>query len=253
VLDVDSSVKVASIVSISFVLVIVVGLVVLSSIFSGNDDSTLTAEGTSEMTVSPDRVSIYFNIETVGENFKEAKDKNDLIVDAFLVALIKEGFNREALQTVGLNVYEDFDWISGRRKPIGFKAVHAIKIVLDSSKMDKAGEIIDAGIDSNASLSYINFELSEERKNEYQAKAMENAARDARVKAESMATGLNKKLGKLLSVTESSFDYQPWRYYDAVDGVSAEENRESAKLAAVNIQPSEKTINARVSAVFEIR
>jgi uncharacterized protein YggE len=63
------------------------------------------------------------------------------------------------------------------------------------------GNVIDAAVDAGALVSYINFELSVERSNEYKMLVMTNASLDAKQKAEAIASGLGKTVGRLVSIT----------------------------------------------------
>ena len=86
-------------------VVLVVALVALF-LFNGNlnMDNTVTVQGMSTVKVTPDRVSVYFNIQTNGTTSKEASDRNTEIYRDLEVALLVEGFNREDIRTESFNV-----------------------------------------------------------------------------------------------------------------------------------------------------
>ncbi|MBT3405067.1 SIMPL domain-containing protein [archaeon] len=214
--------------------------------------NTVTGTGEASIKVTPDIVGVYFNVETSGTTSKEAKDANSEIVDGLITELLKQGFERKQIQTQNFNIYEDYDWTNGQRIPKGFKATHSIKVELSSENSEKIGEIIDAGVDAGARISYINFELSQELQNTHKAEAMKLAAQDAKTKANAIAEGLSEKLGNLVSTSSNDFDYQPWRLHEAV-GSGISEDAELAKEASTNIQPSEREISARVTAVFKLK
>jgi uncharacterized protein YggE len=120
---------------------------------------------------------------------------------------------------------------------------------MSTSESDKIGTAIDAGVDAGAAISYINFELSPEKQNQYKSEAIKQAAEDARIKAEALANGVDKELGKLVSVSEGSFGYDPWRVYGAVSGAS---DAAMAKEATTEIQPSEQEVSASVTVVYKL-
>jgi uncharacterized protein YggE len=126
-----------------------------------------------------------------------------------------------------------------------------LKVIVNSEETEKLGGIVDAGVDSGAGISYINFELSQESQNKYKAEAMKMAAQDAKVKAESVASGFDKKVGKLVSVGVNEFGYYPWNVYSA-SGLSIREDSAVAKETVSNIQPGEREVTARVTAVYKI-
>ena len=112
------------------------------------------------------------------------------------------------------------------------------------------GDTIDAGVNAGAGISYINFELSQDLQNRYKAEALKKATYDARVKAEGIASGLRKSLGKVVSVSSSEFKYYPWEVYRNADmAVGAEQ----AKQATTSIAPGEQEISGQVSVVFALK
>ena len=242
--------------SIAITLIIVLGIIVLTGFtyttFSVFLPSTNTITGNGEATVEaiPNLVTIYFNVETEGDTSQEATEENAEIVDDLIVNVLKLGFERKDITTSNFNVYPNYKWEDRNREEDGYKATHRIRIEMSTDYTSKIGQVIDAGVEAGAGISYINFELSQEKQNEYKAEAIKLAAEDAKIKAEALAKGLDKKLGKLISVSDSHFGYSPWRIYGA-EGASL--GVAEAKSATTNIQPGEQKISASVRAVFKIR
>lgn len=240
--------------SVQITLIVVVAVLILAGIgtylfLQGKTPSnTITVEGQATIKANPDLVTVYFRVETNGSTAQEAKDKNAEIVNKATAALEKIGIPKDKIQTENFNIYPEYDWIDGQQKFKDYKAIHSFKVILETAQIDKVGSVIDAGVDSGAMIDYINFELSTAKQNEYKAEALKQASQDAKTKAEAMALGLGKKLGKLVSVSDMGFDYYPWPIYRAVESGSVAE----AKEAVTNIMPSEKEINARVSVVYQI-
>ena len=241
----DNSVKITGMIVGAILVVAILGFYAFATMVSGE---TVSSNGVAEVKVVPDLVSVYFNVETSGDSAKEAKDANAVIVDAVVTALIKEGFARDKIVTENFNVYEDFDWTNnGQRISKGYKATHSIRVELSTD--GEIGDVIDAGIDAGAMLSYINFELSQALENEYKAEALKLAAQDARIKAEAIADGLGAKLGDVVSTSSFDFDYYPWLAYDTA---SAGGEVMGAKVAT-EIQVGERTIQGRVSVMYELK
>ena len=247
----DNSVKITAMIVFGVLIFALIGAYIFFE--SNPTKETIAALGLSTITVVPDLVSVYFNVETNETTAKEAKDANSEIIDAMTVALIKEGFEESQIETVNFNVYEDFEYVYDRytSKSIskGFKAIHSVRVKFSTKNSDKIGEVIDAGIDSGAMLSYINFELSQELENKNKAEALRLATEDARVKAEAIADGLGAELGKVVSVSTSDYRYAPFMAYD---------NTGSATLAVksaeieTSINPSDQEISAQVSVVYKL-
>lgn len=244
--------------SVSITLIIVVGILVLAgigyAIFSSNTipQNTVTGNGQATIQVTPDLVKVYFSVDTLGATSEEAKNKNSEIVDEFITAILKEGFERKDIQTQGFNIYPEYDYSKPDyvNKIKGYRATHSIVVEMSSDDSDKIGTVIDAGVDAGAGISYINFELSPEKQNQYKADAIKMAAEDAQLKAQALASGLDKEIGELLSVTQSDFGYTPWGIYRSDSGAG---DVAMAKEATTNIQPSDQSVSASVTAVFELK
>jgi len=242
----DKSVQITIIIVAAIFVLALIGYFMLSQLMPTN---IVTGNGQAQIKAMPDIVAVYFNVETEGKTASEAKDENSEIVDDMIVALLKQGFERKDIVTQNFNVYPNYNWKNGEQEIDGYKASHSIKLEMSTEDADKIGEVIDAGVDAGAGISYINFELSQEKQNEYKAQALKEATEDARIKAESIALGLGKNIGRLVSVSSSSFDYYPWRLYESVGAANVEE----AKTATTNIQPGEQEVNAAVTVVYKLK
>lgn len=241
--------------SIQITLIVVIGVIVTALIFSNGfeinrEGKTISAEGVSTIKAMPDVVSVYFNVETKAKTSENATKLNADIVDKLKINLIAQGFDEKKIQTQGFNVYPDYDWINGRQVSKGYIATHSLILKMSTDESEKIGKAIDAGVSAGAGISYINFELSQEKENEYKAEAMKLAAQDAKIKAQATASGLDKKIGDLVSVSISNFGYYPWRMYS---GSGVAEDAMLAKEEATSITPSEQEVTASVTAVFKIK
>ncbi len=244
-----SSVQITLIIVAGIILLTLILIFTLTSVFSSSKDS-LQVNGQSIIQVTPDLLTLNYNVETQGKTSKEAEDLNSDIVNELIYQVVQLGFDKADLKTQDFNIYPEYDWQSGEQKLIGYKAAHSLKIELAIDETNKAGELIDAGTNAGAGISYINFELSPELEQEYKAKAIKLAAQDAKIKVQAIAEGFDKKVGRLVSVSLSEFNYYPWRMYDAMESGGSVA---MAKEAVSNIQPSEKEITANVNAVYKLR
>jgi hypothetical protein len=245
---IDNSVKITGII-VSAVLVMF--LLVFSTFNSVAARKTVNIQGEATIDVMPDIVEIRFTVRTLADTSQEAKDENSRIVNDVVDSLIQAGIPREDIETLNLNIYEEYDWTEDGRKSKGFRATHDIRVEFGVDEYPEIGQIVDAGIDAGALLNYINFELSPELESEYTAQALELAGEDARNKAVAMASGVGGKLGKLVSVSDQTSSYYPWTVYRANNmeaGVAADKFDESTP-----IQVGERQITARISVVYEIK
>ena|SRR3989344_4222265 len=240
----NNSIAVASIIA-GAVIVVAVLVLISTGGFVSYEKDTITVQGISTVKVLPDLVSVHFNIETRGETSAEAYEKNDEIYNDLLVALLLEGFSESEIGTEYFNVYPDNYY--GNAQSNGYVAVHSVKVAFSANDSRKLASAVDAGIESGAGVSFINFELSQDLQNENKERALELASEDAKIKAEAVARGFGKSVGKLVSVSVDDYGYSPWIMYS-----SAESGGLSAKVAAQGIRPTSQDVTALVSATYKL-
>ena len=241
-------------IAITSIISAVVLVIALVSLFTGgaSANNSVTVEGISTIDATPDLMTVYYNIETKGDTSAEAKNANEVIYNKLVVQLAIEGFVSSELKTQYYNIYPNYIWNENEgQTQDGYIASHSLKLELSSEEFDKISDIIDAGVNAGAGVSSINFELSQELQNQYKAEALELASQDAKVKAEAVASGFNKQVGRLISVQVSDFGYYPWNIYAAEDSSVA--GSEGAKAATASITPGEQEITARVTATYKLR
>lgn len=229
--------------------VLIIVLIAYSFLMQLAPTNTINTQGLATISVMPDLVTINYNIETRADTASEATQKNAEILQNLEDNLEKEGFKQDKITTSNFNVREEYEWNSGNRKFKGFIASHQLKleIPISESSNEKIGDAVDAGSEAEALISYINFELTPEKQEEHKAEAIKQATQDARVKAESIAEGLGAKLGNIVSVHSSDFNYHPWIAYESVSGDSVK-----SETIGTEIQPGEKDITARITATYKI-
>jgi uncharacterized protein YggE len=210
----------------------------------------VSATGVSQIKATPDLIGVYYSIETNGTTAAIAGEKNAKISDDLITALLKLGFERKDIETQGYSVNPEYvyDYRHGTQEFVGYRASHQIIIKFPTTNTHLIGDAIDAGINSGATITYINFELSITKQNEYKTEALKQATEDARLKAQAMAIGSGKTLGRLISISSSEFNYYPYRMYDTITSANAP----VAKMEATSIQPSTQEVTAQVSVTFAL-
>jgi len=237
----------AIIITVVVIAGILAGLLVFTGRAPGKNTNTISATGNSQMTVPPDEAVVYLLIETRDASADKAKDKNAKISDDVLTALIKVGVEKKDIETENFNIYPEYNWSEGTSKIIGYIASNYMKVT--TKEFSNVGKIVDASVDAGALVNSINFELSNEKSNEYKTQALSKASQDARTKAAAIASGLGKKLGDLVSVTSSDYNYIPYPIYTRAEMATTAE----MKSVATNIQPKNLEVTATVTVSYEIR
>ncbi len=241
--------------SVQITLIVVIAAVILTVILvaalRGNSlNNTIQVNGQASTKVSPDLISVYFSVDTKGATSQLAEDANSVIVEKLKNNIVALGFKETDLTTENYAIYPEYDYSGGSQRLTGYRATHSLKIEVSAEEKSKVSSIIDAGTNAGAGISYINFELSPSLEQTAKTAAIKNASDDAKVKAEAIAEGFDKRLGRLVSVSLNEFNYSPWPIFAARDsGVSS---GAEAKTAVSGITPSNQEVSASITAVYRL-
>lgn len=230
-------------------VIIVLALGGIAGFYFTNQNSmgrTVSATGTAQMSVMPDKAIVYLSIETRNVSADDAKNMNAEISSKVLAALDRIGIAKSDIETQNYAINPEYDWGSGTQKLIGYVASNNIKI--SSNDFNNVGKIVDASVNAGALISYINFDLSTAKQNEYKKIVLANASNDAKAKAQAIAEGLGAKLGSLVSVSSSDYNYRPYPMYDKAMGSSV-----SVQEATTNISPQKLDVTGTVTVSYSIK
>ena len=201
-------------------------------------DATIRVSGESLIEVEPDVAYVYIEIETDGFTSKEAKKNNDRISEDVMEAL--EFTYVKNIETDYFNIRERY-W--GDTSIKEFVATNVIKVTTDD--IDWVGRIVDKAVNNGATgIRRVSYELSEEKEEEIERKALKEASENAYEKALAMAEGLDKEIGDLILIEESNFKYMPYRDVILEATVVEEFN--------TKIFPEDMKIRASITLVYEV-
>jgi uncharacterized protein YggE len=233
-------------------VVVAIALLMGAGVITFTKAATLSADGSAEIKALPDEVSVYLRVTQKNASAEAARDRAAEITDELQTQLIKLGIAQKDIQLENYNVYAWTEWINNRNMDKGFVVEQGI--VVKTADFGKVSGIVDAAINAGALVSYINSELSEQKVNDFKAQALEQAAKNARIKAESVASGLGKRIGGVVSVetTQEPF-YTPYPYYRATAEVAGAADIAQVKEAAANLAPTESTISANVRVTYKLK
>jgi uncharacterized protein YggE len=242
-------------VQLTLIIVAAVVLLIIGAIIYfryNSTQNTIQINGQATVHATPDLITVYFNVNTKGATSKEAEDANSLIVSRLTDSIIALGFSESDLKTESYNIYPNYDYSGGTQRITGYTATDTLKVQTSTDNKGKIGSIIDAGTNAGAGISYINFELSPSLQQQYKTQAIKQASDDARVKAEAVAAGFNKKLVRLVAVSLDQYNYYPRNIYTASSDSSGMAGGAEAKSAVASITPSESDVTASVTATYKI-
>jgi len=238
------------------VMVLLAGILVVSAFTAGvmnsnnpADQRMLSVSGNVEKKVAPDKVDIVLSVETLNKSAQKSQSDNAVIAEKVKTALQSFDSFKAEVKTVSYSVNEEFEWnkMLEKSESVGYRTVNQIQVTLNGDSISRAGTVIDAAVQAGANrVSSIAFGLSKDKELEVRKIALNEAASVAKTKAQSIAEGLGIRVGKVSSVSESSFYYVP--NYINSDFAKAE----MSGSAQTPITAGDVSVSASVSVAFDI-
>lgn len=197
---------------------------------------TITVGGEGEATAPPDVAYVTVGVQTQGATAAEATAANSRRMSAVLDALRARGLGSAELQTSGLSVTPQYQ----RDRPdvvTGYQATN--NVTLTVYEVERAGELLDAALAAGANrIGGLRFGLRDP--SALRERALADAARAARARADALAAALGLRVVGVASVTEETAAVPQPRAIAAAPDVAA----------AVPIEAGELRVTARVRIAF---
>ena len=187
--------------------------------------SQVTVSGEGKIKVIPDEAVITVGVEYTGSDAKEVKKKNDETVDLVLKTI--------------KSLYKNYDY---QTKKNNYVASQTIKIHLkDLSKYESIMmDLVNSGINQ---IQGVEFKSSKMK--QFETEARKRAVMDAKMKAEDYVSVLNQKIGKAISISDTTAPSYPQPMYRNVMAKGLEMDAANETLAIGEIE-----INANVTISF---
>lgn len=207
----------------------------------GGEDR-IYVSGSATVTADPDLAQAQLGVQTFADSVDEAVAENNRRSAAVQEAVAALGVPARDLQTSGFNVYPQMDYQKDQAgRVVGYWAANTLSVRIRD--LAKVGEILQAGVGAGANnIAGLYFTL--EDPDSLLQEARVQAVADARRRAEALVQAAGAKLGKVLSIRETS----PW--YGPV--ISRVDYAKDAAAQAVPVQTGELSVTGQVEVVFQI-
>jgi uncharacterized protein YggE len=164
---------------------------------------TVRATGSAILNVKPDQVRIDIGVVTQASAAQQAAADNARQFTTVMAELKKALGPKSDIQTVSYGITPNYRYPKEGGTPtiVGYTATNVVRVT--SEDVDSAGKVIDAAsrVGANA-VRGIEFSLKDEKA--VRAKALADAARQARTNAETMASGVGLKVVRILRLEDIS-------------------------------------------------
>jgi len=218
-----------------------------------NETKTISVTGNYVLSMDPDKAEIYLGAETRAITALQSQQDNANIIAAVKSALYTLGLTKADIETTSYSISPVYDYskacsdvncIWQPPKIVGYTTVHQLKI--KTVNIDKVGQYIDAAAKAGANdVNYISFGLSDSKQKTLYNQALTEAAKNAKDKANAIASGLSVRVKGVISANEGYVYVTP--YYKSLSAGAPESSQASTEISAGMIQ-----VSASVSVVYEI-
>ena len=200
----------------------------------------VSATGTTNM--NPDMATVSAGVVTQGKTAREAMFGNATKMTRVFEELEVAGIEKKHITTSQLSLKPKYNYQNRKAPKIdGYEARNTVSA--KTYNLDDVGAMLDALVKAGVNnINGVQFSIKDSKA--AKDKAREDAIREAREKAESMASAAGVKLGKLKSLSESGGNFRPQPVAYALEARSAG--------ASTPVAAGEQAISVTVNMSYDI-
>jgi len=200
----------------------------------------VSATGTTNM--NPDMATVSAGVVTQGKTAREAMFGNATKMTRVFEELEAAGIEKKHITTSQLSLKPKYNYQNRQAPKIdGYEARNTVSA--KTYNLDDVGAMLDALVKAGVNnINGVQFSIKDSKA--AKDKAREDAIREAREKAESMASAAGVKLGKLKSLSESGGNFRPQPVAYALEARSAG--------ASTPVAAGEQAISVTVNMSYDI-
>ncbi|MEX2533970.1 MAG: SIMPL domain-containing protein [Trueperaceae bacterium] len=227
--------------SVLLLLALFTGAIAQGSVAPATEESVLSVVGHGVAYGEPDIATLELGVSATDPDAGTAMNEIDEGIAAVMDALAGLGVQERDIRTTSFNIWreERFPRDDSENPVTVFRAQHMLAVELEGAQ--RAGEILSAAVDAGANaVGGITFGFS--NPDELEAQAREAAVKDARERAQQLASVAGVAVGAPLSIEEISGSQPPGPYFE----------RSAAVMSASPIAPGELSVEIRVAIRYRI-
>lgn len=170
----------------------------------------ITVTGNGQVAVEPDIATVQIEVSTVNKQVSVAQEQNAEIMNQVIQSMLQLGIPRENIRTVSYTVSPQYDYVDGKQIFRGYEVNNSISVKL--TDIQQVGTVIDTAV-ANGANRVSNIQFSVEDESIYKQQAIDNALKDAQLKATTIAQSLQLGMQpQPIKVTELDAVANPVRY-----------------------------------------
>ncbi len=203
---------------------------------------TFTVVGEGKEIAIPNVAEIRIGVITEGQDLKILQKDNAEKMNKIINFLKEVGIDEKDIKTENYSVSPKYDYYKYPYKIVGYKISQDLKVKIRD--LNKIGEILSQVVNYGANnISGPNFTVDEPEI--YLEKAREKAIKNAKEKAEKIARSNGFRLGKIITIFEST----PYDFYPTM----LKEAGGAETVPITQIEPGSQEIKVQVNITYEIK
>lgn len=190
-----------------YIIYIVACLFAIPALAQDKIVPSIAVTGYAEAKLAPDQARLSVEVYTEQRNLKTAKKDQDEKVKNLLAIAVKQGVKQDDIRTLYANVQPLYDYVPNTSKPKFRAYMLSNQVEIVCNDLTITGPLMDALVEAGFDrVQGIQFTLKNRREEEQ--KLTRAALVNAKTKAADMASALDVKIGKPITITESG-SYNP--------------------------------------------
>lgn len=204
-------------------------------------------QGTGKSFVAPDIAKIDLGIQESGTNLKTVQDSVNKKSQSLVDQIKKLGVDAKDIQTISYNVYPQYDYTTPTQKITGYQVSTNYEVTVRD--FTKINDLLASATSFGANtVGSVNFDLSDDLKNQKLNEARVQAVDEAKTKASGLTKAAGITLGKIINVSESTpSDIRPMAF--AVSGGGTADKT----VTPPSVQSGTTELDVTVSLSYEVR
>jgi uncharacterized protein YggE len=200
---------------------------------------TISVSATGSASADPDLAVVHLSVEATADAANAARGQVTRDVERVRTAL-RDADVTDAAVTTTFGIAPVYNYSRGERERVGYRAVHALAVDIGP---DRAGDVIDLAVGAGATgVDGVRFTLSDERRAELRATALDRAMDAARADADGIANAADLSVtGIRQASTGAAFVPHPTARFESADG------------GETSIQPAPVTVTVTVDVTYSAR
>ncbi len=204
---------------------------------------TISVSGTGRVLVKPDVADISLGVRVERGKAKESEIAAAELMGKIIDALKAAGVAEADIQTANLSLQPTYDYSSSKSTITGYATDNVVSITVRD--LTKVGETVDAAVDAGATqVNGVSFRVDDQSKVEAQARAA--AMKDAKSKADALASAAGVNITGIASISEVSSPF-PTPYPDVMSAGAP-----AADRAVTPVEPGKVTLEVTVTVMYRI-